>query len=467
MRDIDLIPGVLLPGFAGRAVPEWLRAELHHGLAGVCLFAGNIDPDDPAGTARLAERLRGERAGVLIAADEEGGAVTRLESVTGSTLPSPAQLGLVPADVAERAGSVLGARVRRAGMNVVLAPVADVNDNPANPVIGPRSFGADPHQVAARVAAQVAGIQTAGVAACPKHWPGHGDTDVDSHRGLPTVSEATASRHAPPFVAAIEAGARVIMTAHLVVPEWGDLPVTVNPAAIARLRALGFDGVVVTDAVEMAAIAAAYGAGGGAVRALAAGADLICIGNPEHAGVDDEAQYREVADAVARALADGSLEAARLREAHDRVSRFAAHVASDRRPDAAEPGGPTLAASDAGLIDAAWRARAESGAVAALRDLGDVVDARDHATQAVASRAVPVVDLLRGLCRPGSAVTAVVTDRATPAQRAAVAAAAARGQTIVVHVGALPAAWDAPTVAVGADSAFSAAMLRRWIEGGE
>nr|MDQ2698219.1 glycoside hydrolase family 3 protein [Actinomycetota bacterium] len=279
MNDVELVPGVLLPGFAGTDLPGWVRTELQRGLGGVCLFAGNVDATDPEGTARLASEIRGVRPATLIAADEEGGVVTRLEGRAGSTLPSPAQLGLVEPGTAERAGAVLGERVRRAGIDLVLAPSADVNDNPANPVIAARSFGADPAEVAERVAAAVRGIRSRpGVAPCVKHWPGHGDTDVDSHRGLPTVPEATTERHAPPFAAAIAAGVPAIMTAHIVVPEWGPDPVTVNPGAIARLRAAGFDGVVVTDAVDMAAIADTYGIGGGAARALAAGVDLVCLG---------------------------------------------------------------------------------------------------------------------------------------------------------------------------------------------
>ncbi|MFC0196399.1 glycoside hydrolase family 3 N-terminal domain-containing protein, partial [Microbacterium arthrosphaerae] len=331
MRPDELVPGVLLPGFAGTELPEWVRAELDRGLGGVCLFAGNVDAADPDGTARLAAAIRAARPATLVAADEEGGVVTRLEGRDGSTLPSPAQLGLVPADVSERVGAVLAERVRRAGIDLVLAPSADVNDNPQNPVIGARSFGADPRMVADRVAASVRGFRSRrSVAACVKHWPGHGDTDVDSHRGLPTIPEATAERHALPFQAAIAAGVPAVMTAHIVVPEWGDEPVTVNPAALARLRVAGFDGVVVTDAVDMAAIADTYGIGRGAARALAAGADLVCLGNPELAGIDAAQQYAQVVAAIEAAVADGLLPLDRLRDAHRRVGALSARLAAER-----------------------------------------------------------------------------------------------------------------------------------------
>ena len=558
MNDVELVPGVLLPGFAGTALPEWVRAELRRGLGGVCLFAGNVDAGDPEGTARLAAEIRSVRPATLIAADEEGGVVTRLEGRTGSTLPSPAQLGLAAPEVAERAGAVLGERVRRAGIDLVLAPSADVNDNPANPVIAARSFGADPGEVAARVAAAVRGIRSRpGVAPCAKHWPGHGDTDVDSHRGLPTVPEATTERHAPPFAAAIDAGVPAIMTAHIVVPEWGPDPVTVNPGAIARLRAAGFDGVVVTDAVDMAAIAATYGIGAGAARALAAGVDLVCLGNPELAGIDAAAQYAEVVAAIEAALAEGTLSPERLREAHGRVARLAGETAAARAthpmdvdaagagavgqvtagagaagqdtadagaagldtagvgaagagaagkdtagagaagqvtagagaagPDASAPGAtdastapePTAPApvpsraqgpAGAGEIDpreaeaiaAALAEASGSASVELLARVSRVVDARAGATMAAATRAVPVVEALRDLAGEHGGVTAVVVDRATVAQSEVVERVRGEGESVVVNVGAIPGGFDAAVVQLGADSLFSAAIVRAW-----
>lgn len=461
----DLIPGVLLPGFAGTTPPEWVRGELSRGLGGVCVFAGNVDAADPHGTARLAAAIRAVRAETVVAADEEGGVVTRLEGRDGSTLPSPAQLGLVTPDVAERIGAVLAERVRRAGIDLVLAPSADVNDNPANPVIGARSFGADPHEVAARVAGMVRGIRSRpGVAGCVKHWPGHGDTDIDSHRGVPTIPAATAARHEPPFAAAIEAGVPAVMTAHIVVPEWGAEPVTVNPGAIARLRAAGFDGVVVTDAVDMAAIAGTYGIGGGAARALAAGADLVCIGNPELSGVDAYAQYSEVVDAIAAAVGDGSLAPERLREAHARVARLAAETAAGRAEATDAAAGVSVDPSDAASIAAALAAASGPAALSALARVDRVVDARAGATQAAATRAVPVVETLRALAAAsgGGGVTAVVADRASTAQTAVLAQARADGECIVVNVGAIPAGFDAAVVQLGADSVFSSTVLRGW-----
>ena len=479
----ELVPGVLLPGFAGPALPEWLRVELGRGLGGVCLFAGNVDPQDPAGTARLAADIRAVRPAALVAADEEGGVVTRLEGRAGSTLPSPAQLGLVGPDVSERIGAALAERVRRGGIDLVLAPSADVNDNPANPVIGARSFGSDPREVATRVAATVRGIRSRrGVAACVKHWPGHGDTDVDSHRGLPTIPAATAERHGTPFAAAVREGVPAVMTAHIVVPEWGREPVTVNPAAIGRLRSSGFDGVVVTDAVDMAAIAGTYGIGGGAARALAAGVDLVCLGNPELSGVDAAGQYREVVTAIETAVDDGLLTLDRLRDAHDRVSRLAADLAGARAAAQTDEDAGTDAATaaatrvvdpdDTALISAALVAASDFVALSALARLDRVVDARAGATQAAATRAVPVADLLRELAArrsasAGDGVTAVVADRPSRAQLGMIGEVAAEGEFIVVNVGAIPGGFDAAVVQLGADSMFSAAIVRAWAGEGQ
>ncbi len=154
----------------------------------------------------LTADLRSEREDVIVAIDEEGGDVTRLEAATGSSYPGNAALGVVDdATLSERVAASLGAELAAAGVNLDFAPVADVNTNPQNPVIGIRSFGADADLVGRHVAAFVCGLQSAGVAACAKHFPGHGDTSVDSHLALPVV-DAVDSQALLPFHAAIEAG---------------------------------------------------------------------------------------------------------------------------------------------------------------------------------------------------------------------------------------------------------------------
>jgi beta-N-acetylhexosaminidase len=286
----DLAAAVLLPGFDGLEAPDDLLGWVERGLGGVVLFGKNIR--DAKQVERLTAQLDEARPGVLIATDEEGGDVTRLEAATGSSYPSHLALGTVDdVGLTRSVAGALGAELRGVGINLDFAPVADVNTNPDNPVIGVRSFGADPDLVSRHVAAFVEGLHGAGVAACAKHFPGHGDTNADSHLELP-VAAGDLRAHVAPFRAAIAAGVGAIMTAHVVVPELGPQPATINPKAIRLLRhGLGFDGVIVTDAVEMQGVAAPTGAEDAAVQALEAGVDAICLGHdlplqPVHAAVE-------------------------------------------------------------------------------------------------------------------------------------------------------------------------------------
>ncbi len=189
----------------------------------------------------------------------------------------------------------------------MLAPAVDVNANPDNPVIGVRSFGADPGAGVAPCGRVRRGLQGAGVAACAKHFPGHGEPTPTRISTCPVIRasvETLRARDLPPFAAAVAAGVRAVMTAHVVFPALDDAPATLSPTLHRLLRdELGFDGVVVSDALDMRAITGGVGLGGGAVRALAAGADLLCLGNPR----DDVAEHRQVQHAILDALADGSL----------------------------------------------------------------------------------------------------------------------------------------------------------------
>lgn len=304
------------PGFPGLEPPDWVRRRLSEGLGGVCLFGWNVrDPDQVAGLTAV---LRAERPNVIVATDEEGGDVTRLEVGTGSSFPGNWALGVVDdTEVTEAVASQIGALCSAAGVNLDLAPVADVNSNPRNPVIGVRSFGADPELVARHVAAYVRGVQSRGVAACVKHFPGHGDTETDSHLELP-VANGDLETALMPFRAAIAAGVQAVMTAHIVVPELDQEPATVSRRVLTELlrEELGFRGVVVTDALEMRGLAATVGVEEGAVRALAAGADALCLG---HDLGDDSVEA--VCDAVVAAVHGGRLGEARLEEAAARIGR--------------------------------------------------------------------------------------------------------------------------------------------------
>ncbi|HWS50099.1 MAG TPA: glycoside hydrolase family 3 N-terminal domain-containing protein, partial [Microbacterium sp.] len=328
-----LASSVLWPGFLGTEAPEWLLGELRDGLAGVVYFGQNIGD----GLSSLSASILAANPDALIGIDEEGGSVTRLESTTGSTLPGAAQLGALDDVAATQAtGAELARRVRAVGANVVLGPVADVNTDPRNPVIGVRSFGSDEQLVSRHVVAELDGIQHGGVAACVKHFPGHGDTHLDSHHSLPEISldiEEYQRVHLAPFRAALEAGVDCIMTAHIVVPAWGDEPATLNARVLGKLREWGFAGVIITDALDMAAIRETVGIGSGAARALAAGADLICIGNPTNPGAaaapdQDRRDYLAARDGIVAALRDGTLARERIAEAAGRVRALATRLRS-------------------------------------------------------------------------------------------------------------------------------------------
>ncbi|WP_433132017.1 glycoside hydrolase family 3 protein [Micromonospora sp. CA-240977] len=358
-----LAAAVLQPGFVGTTPPDWVCRWLGEGLGSVVLFARNVV--DPEQVATLTATLRAERPDVIVAIDEEAGDVTRLESAQGSSRPGNFALGVVDdPELTEAVARDLGIELAAAGVTLNYAPDADVNSNPANPVIGVRSFGADPALVARHTAAWVSGLQAGGVAACAKHFPGHGDTRVDSHHDLPRI---TADRHRldtcelVPFRAAVAAGVQAVMTGHLLVPALDpQLPATLSQRILSGLLRdeMGFSGVVVTDAVEMRAVADRYGFAGATVRALAAGADAICVGG-ERA---DEQAARELRDAIVAAVVSGELPEERLAEAAKRVGQLAAWTMAAR---AAGPAGARDAA-DVGLVAARRAVRVTGPATDAL-----------------------------------------------------------------------------------------------------
>src|SRR5258708_4042300 len=178
----------LLPGFLGTVPPDWVKRRAAGALAGVVLYARNIsDLDQLAG---LTAALHAESPDLLIAVDEEGGDVTRLEAKTGSSYPGNLALGAAgDPRLTHDVAMAMGAELSAAGIDLDFAPDADVNSNPLNPIIGTRAFGSDPALVSAHTSAWVKGLQSAGVGACAKHFPGHGDTSVDSHLALPVVTE--------------------------------------------------------------------------------------------------------------------------------------------------------------------------------------------------------------------------------------------------------------------------------------
>ncbi|GAA3237493.1 glycoside hydrolase family 3 protein [Actinocorallia longicatena] len=326
-----LARATLLAPFEGATPPGWLLEELKNGLGGVTLFALNGNVPDVEGLAALTAALR-EAGDPIITIDEEGGDVTRLDHTTGSRYPGNAALGVVDdLELTRRVFRSIGAELVRAGVNMDFAPSVDVNSATENPIIGTRAFGATADVVARHAAASVAGLQEAGVAACVKHFPGHGDTRDDSHLSVPVVDADLAllhERELAPFKAAIAAGTQALMTAHLIVPELtGETPATLSPAAITGLLRdeLGYQGVVVTDALDMKGASGEIGIPEAAVQALIAGADLLCLGSQEFAD-----SIREITAAIVAAVHEGRLPEARLEEAAQRVRRLKTWLATPR-----------------------------------------------------------------------------------------------------------------------------------------
>ena len=372
-----LADALLIPPFPGRTAPAWVLDALRYGLAGVTVFGPNI-----GGTGQLAEliaRLRAATDEPIVAIDEEGGDVTRIAHLTGSPYPGNAALGAVDDPALTRAVyRALGADLAALGVTLNLAPSVDVNTAADNPVIGTRSFGASTDLVARHAAAAVTGLQAAGVAACAKHFPGHGSTSIDSHYAAATVSgsiELITRRDLPPFVAAIEAGVRAVMPGHLLIPSLaGDLPASLSAAVQTGLLRgeLGFEGVIVSDALEMRAVSGPYGIPEAAVMAVAAGTDLLCFGRDQ-----DQPTYLQVRDALVAAVRSGRLPASRLEESAARVYDLRAWVSAARElapaGPAAGPGGPPAGVTETigvtGTTGATGTTGTSVGMVAARRAL--------------------------------------------------------------------------------------------------
>ncbi len=328
-----LADAILIPPFPGASAPRWILHALGRGLAGVTLFGQNISAPDQVRALTAGLRAASADADPVIAIDEEGGDVTRVAYSDGSPYPGNAALGAVDATALTRSVyHAIGADLAALGINFDLAPCADVLGSADSPAVGTRSFGADTGLVSRHTAAAVAGLQGAGVAACTKHFPGHGRTGTDTHEAIATIEgglDELRLRDLPPFEAAIRAGTLAIMPSHLRVPELtGDLPATVSGAALTGLLRgeLGFTGVIVSDALEMRATRDMFGIPRAAVLAVAAGTDLLCLGRD---GSEDD--YLAVRQALVAAVRKGTLDGARLEEAADRVARLRGGLARARR----------------------------------------------------------------------------------------------------------------------------------------
>lgn len=302
--DTDRLP--LMTDLSSTALTPDERELLAEGrIAGICLFGRNVV--DRTQVGEYVEELR-SLAGddLIVAVDQEGGGVVRLFDVP---VP-PAAMALGHADdpsLTRQVAAAAARGLRAAGINLDFAPVADVNSNALNPVIADRSFGSDPELVSRHVTAFVEGLQAEGVGATLKHFPGHGDTDVDSHLALPTVRRPLPDLREVelrPFEAGIGAGVAAVMSAHIVLPALDhERPATLSEAALMGLLRdeLGFKGVIVTDALDMRAISDRWPAPVAAVMSLRAGADLPLV-------IGTVAEHRETLAAVERAGVDGSVD---------------------------------------------------------------------------------------------------------------------------------------------------------------
>lgn len=327
MNDVNRAAhGVLLAAFHGTAIPDWLSTAFADGLGGICLYGNNMSTrSDIADLARAVRRL--EPTAVL-SLDEEGGDVTRLHANGGSPYPGNAALGRYDdVGTTRTIAQGIGDELALAGIWLNLAPCADINSNPRNPIIGTRSFGSDPALVARHTAAYVEGLAARGIAASVKHFPGHGDTSADSHIHLPHVAAAAdvlRERELAPFAAAIAAGAATIMTSHVVLEAIDTaLPATLSRAVLTDLLRgeLAYQGVIVSDALDMAGASAQRGIGEAAVLSLIAGADLLCLGPEEN---HEPRTLALTVDAICSAVKNGRLSEDRLYDAAARVASLRA-----------------------------------------------------------------------------------------------------------------------------------------------
>ncbi len=318
--DLDrLAASLLVVGFPGQEVPAETGALVDRGISGAIFFKSNIG--EPAEIASLTAELKTRAARpFLLCLDQEGGRVARLRE--GFTrVPPMRQVGAGgDAALAEAIGRILGEECRAVGFDLDFAPVVDVDSNPLNPVIGDRSFGRRAALCGKLGAAMARGIQSAGVAACAKHFPGHGDTTQDSHETLPRLPHDLARLREvelPPFQALARAGVASMMTAHVVFEALDPaLPATLSSKALGLLREeIGFQGVLVSDDLEMGAIAERWPVGEAAVQAVLAGCDLLLVCHRADRQV-------EAIDALRRAAEQDDRIRDRLFEAANRVEKL-------------------------------------------------------------------------------------------------------------------------------------------------
>lgn len=416
--------------------------EKYH-VGGIIYFAWAHNTRDPHQIAALSNGI--QRAGLaketpvplLVATDQEHGIVCRIGK-PATLLPGAMAYGAGRShDDARTAGRIAGAELAAMGVRQDYAPDADVNVNPANPVIGVRSFGADPQAVAGLVAAQVSGYQSAGIASTVKHFPGHGDTKDDSHFAIPTINhtvEQWTEIDAPPFKAAIDAGITAIMTAHIIVPALdpsGDPATLSHPIVTGVLREqLGYDGVVITDALDMAGVREKYGDDRVPVLAVKAGIDQLL--NPP----DFPLAYNSVLAAVKSGeISEERVEESVLRifELKDRLGLFDDPYVAEREVDRVVGTRAHLAAADRIAERTTTLLRNEDGLLPLSRrkQRGVLVVGADPASPSL-SDGPPTKVVAGALTELGFDATALSTGTAPTAAQIDAAVAAAEGKDVVV-----------------------------------
>ncbi|MCF4152372.1 beta-N-acetylhexosaminidase [Dethiosulfovibrio sp. F2B] len=317
---------VLALSFSGTSLDGETRSRLEEiKPGGLILYGKNVESLSQVRSllSCIRETIRLD-VPLMVAVDQEGGTVARIRG-HGADFPGNMALGATgDHDLAERQGFIMGRQLKSLGIDLDYAPVVDVNSNPSNPIIGLRSFGDDVAVVSSMGASMIKGFSRAQMGCSAKHFPGHGDVDIDSHLGLPVLDRSLDSMRAlelPPFRNAVEAGIPAVMTAHIVVPSLtGELPATLSFEAISLLREeLGFEGVVLSDSMGMRAISNGWGVPDAVVMALRAGVDFVLLGADPAFPPEG---HREVRDRIVEAVHSGELDKARLDDAVERILRW-------------------------------------------------------------------------------------------------------------------------------------------------
>lgn len=334
LRDLRRHVGQLaIAGFAGQRIPAELRALAREfDLGGVILFARNVEaPEQVAELAREAQSLAKDLP-LWVSVDQEGGRVARLKSPF-TVWPPMSTLGRSgDEELAVRFARALAAELTAVGISLAYTPVLDVLTNPGNPVIGDRALAGRAEDVARLGRAIIETLQADGIAACGKHFPGHGDTSVDSHVDLPLVEHAPDRLEAVefvPFRAAIDARVAAIMTAHLLVPALDEeRPATLSARVVGAMlkQRLGYEGLVLSDDLEMKAISQRYGLPEATVGAIGAGCDAVLL-----CGAAQEPQVLAL-EAVIHAVEEGTLPLPRVEDALARHRRVKERFLAARRP---------------------------------------------------------------------------------------------------------------------------------------